>query len=211
MLDQGKAYHQGFVAEASRPLTAFVTPWGLYQWNRIPFGLMNAPAAFQRCMNECLDGLRDKICIPYLDDILVYSKTFEEHVRDVQQVLRRLQEHGIKVKPSKCNFFQRRVRYLGRIVSGDGYSLDPEDTVAVHNLAKQKPETVGDVRKVLGFLSYYRQYIQDFSRTAKPLYDLMAGPDPLVSNHRVTWTDEHQERLDLLIHQLTSIRSRMES
>ena len=169
VLDQGKAYHQGFVAEASRPLTAFVTPWGLYQWNKIPFGLMNAPAAFQRCMNECLDGLRDKICIPYLDDILVYSKTFEEHVRDVQQVLRRLQEHGIKVKPSKCNFFQRRVRYLGRIVSGDGYSLDPEDTVAVHNLAKQKPETVGDVRKVLGFLSYYRQYIQDFSRIAKPL------------------------------------------
>ena len=166
--------------------------------------VMNAPAAFQRCMNECLDGLRDKICIPYLDDILVYSKTFEEHVRDVQQVLRRLQEHGIKVKPSKCNFFQRRVRYLGRIVSGDGYSLDPEDTVAVHNLAKQKPETVGDVRKVLRFLSYYRQYIQDFSRIAKPLYDLMAGPDPLVGNHRVTWTDEHQERLDLLIHQLTS-------
>ena len=120
---------------------------------------MNAPAAFQRCMNECLDGLRDKICIPYLDDILVYSKTFEEHVRDVQQVLCRLQEHGIKVKPSKCNFFQRRIRYLGRIVSGDGYSLDPEDTVAVHNLAKQKPETVGDVRKVLGFLSYYRQTI----------------------------------------------------
>ena len=204
VLDQGKAYHQGFMAEESRPLTAFVTPWGLNQWNRIPFGLMNAPAAFQRCMNECLDGLRDNICIPYLDDILVYSKTFDQHVQDVRQVLRRLQEHGIKLKPSKCKFFQQQVRYLGRVVSGDGYSLDPEDTAAVHNLAKQKLETVGDVRKLLGFLSYYRQYIQDFSRIAKPLYDLMAGPDPLASSHRVTWTEEHQKRLDMLIDRLTS-------
>ena len=204
VLDQGKAYHQGFMAEGSRPLTAFVIPWGLYQWNRIPIGLMNAPATFQRYMNECLDGLRDNICIPYLDDSLVYSKTFDEHVQDVRQVLRRLQEHGIKLKPSKCKFFQQQVRYLGRVVSRDGYSLDPEDTAAVYNLAKQKPETVGDECKLLGFPGYYRQYIQDFSRSAKPLYDLMAGPDPLASNHRVTWTEEHQNRLEMLIHRLTS-------
>ena len=165
---------------------------------------MNAPAASKRCMNECLDGLCDNICIPYLDDILVYSKTFDEHVQDVRQVLRRLQEHGIKLKPSKCKFFQRQVRYLGRVVSADSYFLDPEDTAAVHNLAKQKPATVGDVRKVLGFLSYYRQYVQDFSGIAKPLYDLMAGPDPLANNHRVTWTEEHQKRLDMLIQRLIS-------
>ena len=127
--------------------------------DRIPFGLMNALAAFQRCMNECLDSLWDNICTPYLDDVLVYSKTFDEHVQDVRQVPCRLQEHGIKVKPSKWKFFQRQVRYLGQVVPGDGYFLDP---ATVHNLAKRKPATVGDVRKLLGFLSYYRQYVQDF-------------------------------------------------
>ena len=176
VLDQGKAYHQGFVGEKSRHLTAFITPWGLYEWTRIPFGLSNSPASFQRFMEGCLEGIRDEICIPYLDDVIVYSKTFEEHVENLRTVLRRLRKHGVKLKPSKCSLFQREICFLGRIVNQDGYSIDPQSTKAVTSLRESPPKTVGEVRKLTGMLSYYRRYIQDFAKTAKPLYDLLKEP-----------------------------------
>ena len=145
VLDQGKAYHQGFIGENSQPLTAFVTPWGIYQWVRIPFGHMNAPANFERFMENCLAELRDEMCIPYLDDVIVFSETFTEHVEHLRKVLRRLKSYGVKVKPRKCVLFKRDVSFLGRVISQDGYRIDPKATSSVTIMKNLKPRTVGEV------------------------------------------------------------------
>ena len=97
----------------SRHLTAFVTPWGLYEWNRIPFGLKNAPAVYQRFMGHVLEDVNHKICEAYLDDVLVYSRTFPEHVENIRKIFQRFKQYGVQVKPKKCSLFQKEVRYLG--------------------------------------------------------------------------------------------------
>ena len=225
VLDQGKAYHQGFVEETSQHLTAFITPWGLYEWLRIPFGLRNAPVAFQRFMESCLEGLRDKICTPYLDDIIVYSKDFQDHIEHIRKVLQRLRKHDVKLKPKKCKLFQKEVSFLGRIVSAEGYKLDPASIAPVLDLAKKPPKTVGEVRQVIGLLGYYHKFIKDFSCISKPIYNLLTAKPTVDSSNKTSpaaktkmkrstgqlpsstpihWTEEHQTVLEHLIEHLTS-------
>ena len=217
VLDQGKAYHQGFMSPNSRPLTAFITPWGLYEWVRIPFCLSRAPGAFQRFMENCLGDLWDTVCVPYLDDI-IFSTTFEEHIENTRKVLRRLREHGVKLKPRKCKLFKREVTFLGRVVSEEGYKLDPSSIKPVLALKDFPPKTVNGVRKLMGFLNYYRRYVKNFSRIANPIYDLVkmasqpsqeAQQDrtkkgcstngQLPSKYPMDWTDIHQSVLETLI------------
>ena len=224
-LDMSKAYHQGYIDERFRHLTAFATPWTLLEWIRIPFGLRNAPPAFQRYINLVLGDLKGSVCEPYLDDILVYGRTFEEHVANLRVVLKRLLARGIKLRAGKCVFGKTEVRYLGRIVTKDGYKPDPKDTAALEKF-KDSPKTVGELRSLLGFFGYYRGYVKDFSKKMKTLYDLLAVKvdDENVAKKRkngakdvgmkrsqrydsnvlVNWTEDHQKVVEDMIEYLKS-------
>ena len=176
-LDMAKAYHQGYVRDICRKYTAFSTPWALFEWLRIPFGLKNAPAAFQKYMNQALSGLLDKVCLAYLDDILIYGKTFEEHKTNLRLVLQRLKSKGVKLRVEKCEFVKPEVRYLGRLVSENGYRADPRDVKALDKF-RLAPKTLGEVRSLLGFLGYYRNYVKNFAKKLKPVYDLLKVDPP---------------------------------
>ncbi len=214
LLDMNKAYHQGYIAPGSKHKTAFITPWGLYEWERIPFGLTNAPPCFQHFMEDCLSGLRDTLCVPYLDDIIIYSKSFEEHIEHLRTVPKRLRSRGVKLKASKCKMFQSQVCYLGHIVSSKGYQPDLSNIKAVTSLADKPPQNIGKLGKLLGLLAYYRKYIPDFARIAKPLTHLLHVDEvkgqsitrtytskggQLPSSHKVKWESCHQKSLGTLL------------
>ena len=217
-LDMAKAYHQGYVKEEFRHITAFSTPWALYQWIRVPMGISNAPPEFQRFINRVLTGLRDKVCQAYLDDILVYGNSFRNHVHNLKLVLNRLKAEGIKLRPEKCNLFKQEVRYLGRLVSKNGHRPDPADSEALEKF-RTPPKTIGELRTLLGFLGYYRPYVRDFSKKFKPIYDLLKtdpeGKKPKLSQKKnrknqldarkdVVWPDEFQQVVNDVIDHLKS-------
>ncbi|KRY04938.1 Retrovirus-related Pol polyprotein from transposon 17.6, partial [Trichinella patagoniensis] len=143
---------------------------GLFQFRVMPFGLCNAPATFQRLMENALRGLTFKGCLLYLDDIIVYGRTEEEHLERLEGVLSRLQSVGLKIKPEKCQLMRQSVRYLGHIVTQHGVSTDPEKTAAVQEWPT--PRCVREARQFLGLASYYRRFVRNFAGVANPLHAL---------------------------------------
>lgn len=127
-------------------------------------------------MEGVLNGLRDECCFPYLDDVLCFSKTFQDHVKTLKRVFCHLREHGVKLRPKKCELFKRQVRYVGRLVTSEGIQVDPKHLEAVLQWKEREPKNVGEVRALLGFLGYYRSFIQGFSRIACPLFKLQESP-----------------------------------
>ncbi|UYV79479.1 hypothetical protein LAZ67_17002785, partial [Cordylochernes scorpioides] len=170
-MDLQSGYWQIDVEEADREKTAFITPDGLYEFKVMPFGLCNAPATFERMMDGLLKGLKWTICLCYLDDIVVFSDDFEEHLRRLQLVLGCLRKAGLCLNSGKCRFGAKTITVLGHEVSGDGICLDPEKIRAVRDFPR--PNSLKEVRSFLGLSSYYRRFIPNYAHIAQPLNALL--------------------------------------
>ena len=178
--------------EDSIPLTAFtVGPLGFYECVRMPFGLTNAPATFQRLMETCLDYLHLNWCIIYLDDVIVFSETPEEHVECLKAVFEKISKAGLKLKPSKCEFFKSRINYLGHIVSRNGIETDPKKIEAIQKCPR--PKTAHDVCSFLGFTNYYRKFIYKYAQKAHPLNKLISGENAKKRYKKIKWDDSHEQ------------------
>ena len=214
VLDLSRAYYQGYVTEESRPKTGFLTPFGFYQWIRIPFGVSNAVPVFQRFMESLLEDCRNDYALPYIDDTIVYSKTIAEHIGHIRSVLQKFREKGLKLNIKKCHLFQKEVNYLGRIVSRDGYRMDQKNIDAVKDLKNRNYENVGQIRQLLGLLGFHRRHIQDFATISKPLTDLLVETEehkqddknkgPVKSKQKIKWEEKHQQALTKLINLVTN-------
>ena len=196
-LDLKSGYWQVEMEEESKPLTAFtVGPLGFFECERMPFGLTNAPATFQRLMESCLGDLHLNWCIIYLDDIIVFSETPKEHIKRLRGVFQKLASAGLKLKPNKCEFFKKKITYLGHVVSEEGIEVDPKKTEAVKNWPV--PETVTDVRSFLGFTNQYRKFIPKYAHVARPLNELISGDNSKKKKKKVQWTPECQGAFETL-------------
>jgi dUTPase len=184
-LDLASGYWQVDLTERAREKSAFCTRNGLFEWLVMPFGLCNAPATFERLMERVLGGLNWKICLIYLDDVIVISKSVQDMFDRLRQIFDRLRSANLKLKPSKCHLFQTKVQYLGHIISAEGIATDPEKVSKVCNWPT--PTNVHEVRQFTGLINYYRRFLPHLSSIAQPLYELTN------KKHRFNWTVTHQE------------------
>lgn len=164
-------YFQVELDEGSKEKTAFITPDGLWEFNVLGMGLCNAPATFMRLMHHVLGDLMWTVCMAYLDDVVIFSKTYDEHLKDVEAVFSAIRRAGLKLKAKKCAFAMQKIEFLGHIVSQEGIAPDPAKLEAVANFPP--PADVKQIQQFLGLAGYYRRFIKNFSAIAKPLTQLL--------------------------------------
>lgn len=177
-IDLTSGFHQIPMKSSDIPKTAFSTMNGKFEFLRLPFGLKNAPAIFQRMIDDVLKEYIGKKCYVYIDDIIVFGRNEEEHLANVDTIFRRLEEANLKVNIEKTHFMQTEVEFLGYIVSADGIKPDQKKVKAIENLLP--PSNLKELKGFLGMTSYYRRFIRDYAKIAKPLTNLTRGENAQV-------------------------------
>ena len=193
--DLRSGYHQVALHPDDRHKTAFVTRGGYYQFKVLPFGLTGSPSCFSRLMTLIMSGLNFTTCLIYLDDIIIFSSDLDTHLERLILVLKRLTAANLKLKPSKCHLLQRKVLFLGHVVSGSGVATDPAKVDAVKNWPI--PTKLKEVRAFMGLCSYYRKFVPDFARIGRPLHAMTK------KDTRFVWTEECNEAFQSLKTHLT--------
>ncbi|XP_051161523.1 uncharacterized protein LOC127281712 [Leptopilina boulardi] len=171
VFDLASGFHQVETHPDDRHKTAFSSRNGHFEYKRMPMGIKNAPPTFQRLLNNVLGGMLDSEAFVYLDDIIIYSDTLEEHDRRARRLYNRLREANLKLQPDKCEFLKKEVAYLGHIVGADGVKPNPVKIKAIKHFPV--PKTPKEVRSFLGLSGYYRRFIKEYAKAAKPLSDLL--------------------------------------
>jgi hypothetical protein len=195
-IDLRSGYHQIKIRDEDIPKTAFSMRYGLYEYLVMSFGLTNAPAHFMYLMNFVFMPELDKFVVVFIDDILVYSKSTEEHEEHLQVVLQRLWDHQLYAKFSKCELWINEVPFLGHVISSEGISVDPSKVRDV--LDWEPPKYVHQVRSFLGLAGYYRKFIPKFSKISKPITEL------LKKGTKYVWSKECDEAFQTLKKLLTT-------
>jgi len=184
VFDLASGFHQIPMHESDAPKTAFSTPYGHYHFKRMPFGLKNAPATFQRLMDQVLSGLQGTELFVYLDDIVLYASSLREHEIKFNKLAERLRKANLRLQPDKCEFLRKEVNYLGHVIGEDGVRPDPKKIEAIENFPR--PQNPKAIKQFLGLAGYYRRFLPDFSKTARPLTNL------LKKDIEFEWTDAQE-------------------
>ena len=195
-IDMSAGFYQVPLEKFSQDYTAFSTPFGCFNWLRMPMGPTGSPPTFQSLVEKVLAGLTWKICVPYLDDIIIFSSTPEEHLERLRLVFQRFCAHTLKVNPHKCDFFRMKVHFFGHIVSKDGLEVDPSKIEAVQIFPVPRSQT--EIKLFLGLASYYRRFVPKFAEIARPLHKASE------TSAKFEWTRETQDAFESLKLKLTS-------
>ena len=205
VFDLTSGYWQIPVDKTSLQKTAFISHKGLFEFTKMPFGLTNAPATFQRFVDGVLAGLKWQCCLVYIDDIIIYSRTFDQHLKDMRLVFDRLKGKGLKLKPNKCKLCCNEVKFLGHQITTNGIRLNPEKVEALTKVEFSETEDFDKLEHFLGLTGYYRRFVPDYAQKTVALRELLhVGRKNKKSQEHWKWNPEHQMEFDKLKELLTT-------